>query len=293
MNLSKKNIESLKRLIEGEYIPSSSLKKELADLLIDEGLLFVTRHGSRCTYCSVKTSSLKKYLSNTYEIFRDIDNVIPIIKKDELTRSSQAKSSGNSKIISTRSCPGFPVNSVQNIPCILNGNEFNINPQVGSFLFVYDWKSLTIPEDVVIVGIENMENFIQINNQRSFIFDYIKSFYSLSDDFRVLFVSRYPQSLDLRHWLMSVKNKYLHFGDFDLAGISIFLTEFHRYLGDRASFLIPDDIETRIAFGSEKRYNDQYTRFKDIKSDIIEIQQLIDLINFHHKAYDQEGYISL
>ena len=32
-------------------------------------------------------------------------------------------------------------------------------------------------------------------------------------------------------------------------------------------------------------------RFKDIKSDVCELQQLIDLIHRERKAYDQEGYI--
>ena len=85
---------------------------------------------------------------------------------------------------------------------------------------------------------------------------------------------------------------YLHFGDFDLAGINIFLFEFQQYLGkERSSYLIPADIESRLKFGSRKRYDEQCNRFKDIKSDILELQQLIDLIHHERKAYDQEGYI--
>ena len=38
---------------------------------------------------------------------------------------------------------------------------------------------------------------------------------------RLLFVSRYPQSTDLRSWLQNIPNRYIHFGDFDLAGIHI------------------------------------------------------------------------
>ena len=39
------------------------------------------------------------------------------------------------------------------------------------------------------------------------------------------------------------------------------------------------------------RILNQYCRFKDIKSDVCELQQLIDLIHRERKAYDQEGYI--
>lgn len=164
-----------------------------------------------------------------------------------------------------------------------------INPQEGSFLFVTDWKTFIIPEDVIVIGIENMENFRMIRWQKAFFEKYLQS-HEFSN--RVLFVSRYPQSTDLRRWLRSIPNHYLHFGDFDLAGIHIFLSEFQQYLGkERSSYLIPDDIESRLKSGSKKRYDEQYCRFRDIQSDAYELQQLINIIHRERKAYDQEGYI--
>ena len=124
------------------------------------------------------------------------------------------------------------------------------------------------------MGVENMENFRMIRKQRTFFEKYLHN-HDFSD--KVLFVSRYPQSTDLRKWLCTISNHYLHFGDFDLAGINIFLYEFQQYLGkERSSYLIPDDIESRLKSGSRKRYDEQYYRFKDIKSDVCELQQLID-----------------
>lgn len=169
---------------------------------------------------------------------------------------------------------------------MLNGNEYVVNPVEGSFVFVSDWKSFSIPQDVVVVGIENMENFRMIRLQRDFFAQCIGSH-------RLLFVSRYPQSSDLRSWLQLIPNRYIHFGDFDLAGINIFLTEFYAYLGERASFLIPSDIEHRLSNGSLERYNDQYLRFRKLKTCILELQHLIDAINKYHRCYDQEGYISV
>ena len=184
---------------------------------------------------------------------------------------------------------GFPVNSYERVECFLGGDSFPVNPQEGSFLFVSDWKKFTIPEDVVVIGVENMENFRMIRRQRRFFEEYLHT-HGLSD--KVLFVSRYPQSTDLRRWLCTIPNHYLHFGDFDLAGINIFLFEFQQYLGkERSSYLIPADIESRLKSGSRKRYDEQYYRFKDIKSDACELQQLIDLIHHERKTYDQEGYI--
>lgn len=118
-----------------------------------------------------------------------------------------------------------------------------------------------------------------------------KLFESVLGDTPLLFVSRYPQSKDLRKWLQGITNRYVHFGDFDLAGINIFLTEFQQFLGDRSSFLIPSDIEKRLQIGSQERYNSQLSRFRDLKCDDKKIQAVINLINKYHRCYDQEGYI--
>lgn len=63
--------------------------------------------------------------------------------------------------------PGFPVNSYESIQCSLNGRDFMINPEEGTFVFVSDWQSFEIPEDVLIMNIENMENFRMIRQQRT------------------------------------------------------------------------------------------------------------------------------
>ena len=143
-----------------------------------------------------------------------------------------------------------------------------------------------IPEDILVVGIENMENFRMIRQQR-------KLFESVLGDKTLLFVSRYPLSTDLRNWLKGIPNKYVHFGDFDLAGIHIFMTEFYKYLGERSKYLIPSDIEQRLAKGSQDRYNNHFDRYHTLRCDIPYLQSLIDIINKYHRGYDQEGYINI
>ena len=200
---------------------------------------------------------------------------------NEDSRASMAVETGNSKLLTIRSCPGFPINSYQSIESSLNSEPFVVNPPEGSFVFIDNWKHFVIPEDVVVVGIENMENFRMIRQQR-------KLFESLLGNKQLLFASRYPQSTDLRNWLLTIPNKYVHFGDFDLAGIHIFLTEFHKYLDDRSTYLIPSDIEQRLAKGS---LTQQYDKYHTLQCDILSLQSLIDMINKHHRGYDQEGYI--
>lgn len=136
-----------------------------------------------------------------------------------------------------------------------------------------------------------MENFIRIREQREFFDCCLRENLDRDGAGRILFVSRYPQSTDLRSWLQTIPNRYVHFGDFDLAGINIFLTEFYNHLGPRASFLIPDDIDKRLAHGSTTRYNSQNKKFQDLKVEDSRLQSLISLIHKYRRCYDQEGYI--
>ena len=201
-------------------------------------------------------------------------------------RASLAADSGNSKLKMRRSFPGFLVNSYEAIDAQLHGKFCVILPEEGSSVFVSDWERFVIPSDVTVVGIENPENFRFIRQQRHL-------FESCLPGKRLLFVSRYPQSTDLRKWLLGIGNPYVHFGDFDLAGIKIFLSEFHKYLPERSSFLIPLDIEERLKNGSTERFQGNYYENRNLSSDIPELQALIGLIMKYHKAYDQEGYINI
>ena len=265
-------------LLDGDKIASSRIPESLRETLLREGLITVTVHGSRKSVRALDTGRLKQFLIDNDEKFRILD------VEGKTSRAEQANSTGNSKLIAVRSCPGFPVNSYEPIECELNGDAFVVHPAIGSFTFICDWQSFSVPEDVIVVGIENMENFRLVQRQQ-YLFE------ECLGGNKLLFVSRYPQSADLRSWLKIISNRYVHFGDFDLAGIKIFQTEFEKYLGERASFLIPSDIETRLHVGSSKRYDDQINNAAGISSDNPALQGLIDLIHRERKGYDQEGYI--
>lgn len=269
---------SIQALISGEQVAGSKLSSKLLDELMAEGLLSVVTHGSRKSYRARDVEALKRCLIDKDESYRTLE----VSSFD--SRASLAAETGNSKLMTVRSCPGFPVNSYKPISCSLCDKDFVVNPHEGSFVFIDNWRQFSIPQDIVVVGIENMENFRRIRQQK-------KLFESVLGNMPLLFVSRYPQSTDLRNWLMGIPNRYVHFGDFDLAGIHIFLTEFQKYLGDRASFLIPSDIEQRLTQGSATRYNIQYNKFHTLRCTDTKLQSLIGLIMNYHKCYDQEGYI--
>lgn len=275
--------KAIQSLVAGEQVAGSKIGGKLLEELLSEGLLVVVARGSRKSYRARDIEMLKRFLTDRDESYRvlEVENVE--------TRAAMANKTGNSKLVMVRSCPGFPINSYEPITCLLNGEPFVVNPHEGSFLFVTQWESFKIPADVIVIGIENMENFRLIRKQKKFFEGYLRA-HALPN--KTLFVSRYPQSNDLRKWLTTIPNRYLHFGDFDLAGIHIFLTEFERHIGtERASFLIPSDIADRLKSGSSQRYDEQHALFKEMQTDVRELGQLITLIHQERKGYDQEGYI--
>ena len=148
-----------------------------------------------------------------------------------------------------------------------------IEPVQGTSIFIEDYEHFRIPDDVVVVGMENGENFQRIREQQY-----------LFADLTVLFVSRYPQSTDLRTWLQMIHNRYIHFGDFDLAGIDIFLRE-------RSEFFIPADVEERLKNGNRKLYDVQYARYKFMDIMDERLLPLVEMIHRYGKGYEQEGYI--
>lgn len=276
---------AIKALIEGQQVSASKLNNRLVNELINEGLLFVVAHGSRKSYKARDIEALKRFLIDKDESYRILET------SSADTRASMATNTGNSKLKTVRSCPGFPVNSYEEIVCSLGGKEITVHPPEGSFQYICLWEEFKIPTDVIVIGIENMENFRWIRKQRKFFQDYLQQ---RGLPTKAIFVSRYPQSTDLRNWLCSIPNYYLHFGDFDLAGINIFLTEFQQYIGrERTSFLVPDDIALRLKSGSNQRYDNQYERYNRLQSEDNDLQKLINLIHAERKAYDQEGYIEI
>lgn len=285
MRISKGLIANLKKLIDKETVAYSSIPESLVNYLLSEGLLRIVAHKSKRSLICPDPDALVLALSCYDDSLRDFVVTEEIFDSD-WSRASQAARSGNSKIRGVRSCPGFLVNAYDPQLCSLRGEIFNLNSKDGSAVYIADWETFIPSTDTLIVGIENMENFLRIREQRDLFAKYLQQ-----NEAGILFVARYALSSDLMKWLEMIPNRYLHFGDFDLAGIAIYQREFLPRVADRGSFLIPSDIETRISCGSRERYNAQYQKYCDLKSENSELQDLISIINKYRRTYDQEGYI--
>ena len=206
--------EKLLLLSKGEKIAHSKMRHSIVSDLISEGIIY--RPGKVNSILQViDQAQLILYLNNRFSI-SNLEEYIETLKREEITRAEQIAVAANSKTKRTRTFKGFLVNSYQPVSSVLNGKPYIVAPANGCFNFIYDFENFIPDKDIVIVGIENSENFRFIEKQ-AYLFKNKK----------ILFVSRYPQSQskDLLKWLRSISNSYLHFGDFDFAGIGIYLND--------------------------------------------------------------------
>lgn len=270
------------RLANGDTLAASSLKGEWFRQMQEDGILVAVTHGSRTCLRAIDATSFRHYIASQYDI-RDLEKTHELLLAGSVVRASQVDVTGDSKFVSYRTFTGFLVNSYQPIEAVLNDKPLTIMPPEGTFVFVADYQNFSIPEDVVIVGIENAENFRYVKRQQYLFKTYDK----------VIFVSRYPQtqSKDLLKWLQAIPNHYVHFGDLDLAGIAIYQNEYYRYLGNRASFLIPNDFQQRISNGNRERYNTQLRQYGNLRAEDNRVSELLSCIHQYHRGYDQEGYL--
>ena len=283
--MSKLTLKIAKILLElenGEILPVSSAKSKLIDELVEENIILKSgKHKKKLKLISKE--QLRVYLYNQLQI-NNLDEYILNLENADTNRADFVKVATNSKISKQRVFKGFLVNSYTSINAILNNQMFEIHPIDGSFVFIYDFENFIIDPNITIIGVENSENFRQIQKQK-YLFKGIKP----------LFISRYPQNQnkDFIKWMKSIPNKYLHFGDFDFAGIGIYLNEYKKHLKERADFFIPYNIEKDIVkYGNRERFDKQKINF-DI-SDINEkkLLNLIQIIEKEKKGLDQEFFIN-
>lgn len=273
--------EKLLRLAGGEQLPASAFKHSIVEALIDDGIILERISGrTKKTLYIADADGLHTWLYSRHGI-NNLADYIRVLKDDSSKRADLIQVSNDSKTQNRRSYKGFLVNSYLPIQTMLNGNLHFIDLPAGAFEFIYDLEHFVPAADVTIVGIENMESFRHIDKL-------VHLFHGI----KPLFVCRYPQqqAKDLITWLTAIPNDYLHFGDYDLAGINIYMNEYKKHLLARASFFIPGNIGELIArYGNPKLYDKQKLAAAAITEQ--NIAALIDLIHLHKKGLEQEALL--
>ena len=276
---TKAEIIKIQRLLDGEEIGFSSLSGPVFRELINKEYIVLDKTGRKKMVASVKDSVyLKKYLRQEWQI-NDIQEYLEYLSKEEKDRTDVQNMLGGTKEEKTSTFQGFLVNSLETVSYTLNGQKGTLPLINGSYLFVSDYETFNIDDDIIIMYVENFTSFRQIAR-------YIYLF----EPGRYLYVSRLLSSNAFKEWLKGISNRYIHFGDFDLAGIGIYL-HFYDEIGNRASFLVPDDIEERIAVqGNSALYYSQEEKCRNMKVTDKRVQPLVDMIKKFRMGYEQEGY---
>ena len=273
--------EKLLLLQQGETLAASSSNHAVIEELVAEKIVQRTGRIQKKISISNK-NALTIYLQNKFGI-NNLQQYIDTLLQKEWSRNELTEISGNSKLRKVRTFKGFLVNCYEPIQVKINGKQFLLNPTAGTFQFIYDFETFEIPADITVAGIENPENFKQIEKQKY-----------LFDDIKPLFVSRYPQNQnkDLIKWLQSIPNKYLHFGDFDFTGIGIYMNEYKKYLGKKTTFFVPENLEKMLEkYGNKALYNNQKYNFGDENQLEDNLKWLISLIHQYKKGLEQEIFI--
>jgi len=281
MKLTLKIAKVLVQLINGESIPNHSAKSILINDLVSENIIFRKGKHKKSLELINKTD-LHTYLANQLQI-NDLNKYILALENENSTRAELVKITTDSKKSKERAFKGFLVNSYSSIKAELNNEIITIKPTKGSFVFIYDYESFKVPKEITIIGVENAKNFSQIQEQKY-----------LFENTNPLFVSRYPQNQnkDFIIWMSSIPNNYLHFGDFDIAGIGIYLNEYKKHLLGKATFFIPENINSALRKnGNRERFDNQKINFKIDNIQESKIIELIEIIKLEKKGLDQEYYI--
>ncbi len=276
--LSLPIVEKLLQLRNGERIQASRLPQTIFKELLFEKILYKTGKG-RGFILLLDKEQFDLYLRNHYNIL-DLEEYVSALKQENVFRADMIGISTDSKLIRSRSFKGFLVNCYEPVKVSIHGKNMMLHPMPGLFHFVYDFEYFIPDGQLTIVGVENPENFRHIEKQKY-----------LFNDIKPLFISRYPQSqhADIIRWLKSIPNPYLHFGDFDPAGINIYMNEFKRYIPDRCSFFIPLNMEELIKlYGNDERYNKQKLHINPADVSEERLVGLINLIHQYKKGVDQE-----
>lgn len=268
----------LLRLSKGEILNASEVStKSCLKQFTEDGIIQkLPVAGRRVTYYCPTPESLQMYLEVQHSIL-SLENYITNFESSESDGESSLAASKSTKTFRTKSLQGFFIKAFNSRLEIANQAIYPA-PE-GIELFVWRPELLQISPSALIVGIENPECFLK--------FDRLIELFPKKE---IILVMRYLSQSSNR-WLQTISNDYLHFGDFDPAGVSIYIREFRDLLpADRCSFFIPPSIEKQIRkYGMETLYDQQSHLIDTIDiHKYPEIEELAILLRKYRKGLEQE-----
>jgi len=274
--ISRTFAEALKRLVAGETLNASAFgnKRQLKRLVEDRAVVRMITGRNRAQIHCPDSEALRNVLRLHFGIVR-LEAYIESFGQNIRDGEDSLRATTSTKTLRSKSLQGFFVKTFDSLLALEN-QPLSSLPH-GVDYFISDFDALQVSETATVVGVENPECFTKMSRLRHLF---------PADS---IFVMRYHSSSPSK-WLQTIPNLYLHFGDFDPAGIAIYRNEYLKNLNPgNAKFFIPDNIEEIIKNGQVELYDTQrqyLPALKDVRQE--SLQYLIRLIEKHGKGAEQE-----
>jgi hypothetical protein len=280
--VSRSFIHNMQRLIAGETLTASAFsnKQQLSQLVEDRALVMMIKGRGRSSYRCLDPTVLRRYLLLHFGI-TDLNAYSEALKQDNRDGENSLLAATSTKALRQKSLRGFFIKAFESELGIA-GQPLGALP-AGVEYFVHDLGALQISPSALVVGVENPECYVKAGQLQG-----------LFPQKELVFVLRYYGKSSVE-WLQTVENSYLHFGDFDPAGISIYCTEYLSNLGEeRCRFFVPDGIEGLLETHGLPELFDRQVHLWPPKAEIrqVELLELIDLINQFGKGLEQEQLLA-
>jgi len=280
MKLNLKDAKNLLLVKNGDIIKKSAFGKGFLKTLkamIELGAL----KEEKVTKNSFNISLGRSEAFNGYlEKYLFVDNLTGYIEALSLQNPSRAELSElgvSTKLKSTNPKSGFHINSPDAVEVTINQKRVKLDFPMECALFVHKDAHMAIDDDIIIVGVENFENVSgKLKNRAMF------------PTGKMIFIER---SKALQNLLGNVSNKYIHFGDIDLAGIYIFENEYEPIVHKRGSFFIPENIEMLIKQGHSELYEKQKRKYHFLSGKTDETKALIAMMHKYKRSVEQEIFL--
>jgi hypothetical protein len=287
IKINKRDFENIKDLIKDSSVTYGRFSnKKIIEILRLNGSIKINRvSAQRSIIHLLKEENIFNFFRNNgYNIssINDIETYINKIIDVNPSRDVIQEWTSSTKAKKSKSLKGLYISSLKNLDIKINDETVTIIPINGLGYFCFHTEKIEIGKEIIIVGIENYQ-----------VIWFAKKYKEFFDRDNILFIVRNEY---MREWISNLENEYIHFGDYDLAGINIYINEIIPRLkkSKKYSMFIPDNIEYLIhEHGNLEIYRDQKDKYKNLVAKDVKINKLYKIISNEKKGLEQEGLYKL